>query len=69
MGLTITTKRYDRIYRTRYDILGFARIDRTTWMFISLEEPEDPRQVGPQYASKAELLADLTRYATEVWGL
>ena len=54
---------YARIYRTRYDVLGYARLDRVTWTIVSLEDPERPSRVGPHYASKAELLSDLDRYA------
>ena len=58
-----------KIRRTRFDLLGFVRLDATTWQFVSLEEPGNTRQVGPHYRTEAELLADLSRYALESWGL
>lgn len=51
---------------TRFPELGYARIDATTWMFV---DAESGKQVGPQYRTKGGLLADLTRYALESWGL
>ena len=62
-------KEYGRVHKTRFGELAFTQLDARTWMFLSMEDPARPRQVGEQYASKAELLADLTRYAREAWGL
>jgi len=60
--------KYDKVYRTRFDVLGYVKVDRKTWIFVSLEDPEDPHQVGAQYASRAELLADADRYARNAGG-
>ena len=45
---------------TRFPELGYKQIDLNCWMVI---DKSDYRQVGPQYRTKAELLADLERYA------
>lgn len=60
--------KYDRIYRTRHQGLGFTRVVPGCWMYIDLTEPEEPAQVGAQYPSKDELLADADRYFAQ-WGL
>lgn len=57
---------YDRKYRTRFSELVYARLDRQHWSFFTTDTDS---RVGPLYASKAELLADLARYARESWGL
>jgi len=49
-------------HRTRYRELEFAKIEPGCWQFI---DAETKSQIGPHYASKAELLADLERYARE----
>jgi hypothetical protein len=38
------------------------------WRVYDCHEIGTPAAVGPLYASKAELLADLPRYARESWG-
>lgn len=48
---------------TRYAELWYRQDGPGLWRFYS----EDRRAVGPQYKTKAELLADLERYA-EVYG-
>lgn len=55
-----------RIYKTREPEMGYANITKGLWMFISLQDGSES-QVGPHYASKAELLADTERYLTS-WG-
>ena len=53
--------------RTRFtgngETLGFDRFGRD-WRFVILEGDEQAT-VGPYYRTRAELLADLTNYATE----
>jgi hypothetical protein len=54
------------IRRTRYPELGYRQIgprksDPARWRFVDVSTDAD---VGAQYASKAELLADLERYAS-----
>lgn len=49
------------IRKTRYAALGFRSDGPALWRFVCIETGSS---VGPQYASKAELLADLERYAT-----
>lgn len=44
---------------TRYDELGYVH-DENTWRFVDISTHQ---RVGPQYRTKAELLADLERYA------
>lgn len=45
--------------------LVFAKL-RDHWRIMVYNAPNDgPHGVGPLYATKAELLADLTRYALE----
>ena len=50
------------VRQTAYKELGFAKIANNLWRIIVVE---DRTVVGKPYASRAELLADLTRYATE----
>lgn len=51
---------------TRFPELKFAKIDGKTWSFFASDTES---RVGPLYQTKAELLADLTRYAKESWGI
>jgi len=56
---------------TRYAGLCYVQQDRTTWRFVSVHDCDSvatPAVVGPQYRTKAELLADMDRYAREYWG-
>lgn len=48
---------------TRYLELGYRNDGRGLWRIYALDGT--PAAVGPHYASKAELLADLNRYAKE----
>ena len=54
------------VHSTRFNAIGYAKIRPGYWSFIA---QDDKVQVGPQYRSKAEMLADLTRYAADSWGL
>jgi hypothetical protein len=58
------------IHRTRYENLGYFKIENNIWRFVDLQDrtpAQFPRAVGQTYRTKTELLADLERYATEVW--
>ena len=55
-----------RIQKTRFTALGYCKFDTNYWRIIALESGDHYGcVVGPHYHSKAELLADLTRYATD----
>lgn len=54
----------DTIRPTRYPDLGYME-HGGIWRIVTTE---DGAAVGPQYATKAELLADLDRYAAEYLG-
>ena len=54
--------KFDRINRTRFSGLGFAQIARGLWMFIDIDTDA---QIGPQYARKDELLAEVRTFAEE----
>jgi hypothetical protein len=51
------------IHSTRYPELGYARYAPNLWRIIDLTDKTTMAVVGPHYKSKAELLADLDRYA------
>ncbi len=56
------------IHTTRFKELGFTNQEPGLWRFVDISEGIDrdrPRTIGPMYASKAELLADLTDYAAQ----
>jgi hypothetical protein len=53
-----------KIHKTRFAGMGYAKVGNV-WRFVV----DGDAVVGPQYASKAELLADLPRYASEYFGL
>jgi hypothetical protein len=50
----------EHIKQTRYPELGYANYGRACWRIV---DRSDNRVVGPIYKTKAELLADLDRYA------
>ena len=60
-----------KLRKTRFDWLYYANIDKGCWQYVVID-PQDPQklqyQTGPHYASKAELLGDLTRFATTHYG-
>lgn len=61
----MTAFRWDnepKLNKTRWPDLKYYNVKRGLWRIVVAP---DWRVVGPHYASKAELLADLTRYATE----
>ena len=55
-----------KFQHTRFPELKFAQIDNGEWSFFATDTES---RVGPIYKTKAELLADLTRYAKESWGI
>jgi hypothetical protein len=55
------------VRQTRYTELGYSQFGPGLWRFITLQDG-GCSPVGPHYRTKAELLSDLDRYATEVWG-
>ena len=58
---------YYPIHKTRFKELGFWHVTATGvdfWQCVDLTG-DKPAQVGTQYATKAELLANLEAYATE----
>lgn len=55
-----------RIYRTRFPELGYTRCAPREWRFVDLTDPDrGPVEVGSIYPSRAELLANVERYASE----
>ena len=48
--------------RTRYPELGYRKEAPTLWRIVAIDGES---AVGPFYRTKAELLADLNRYAAE----
>lgn len=48
--------------KTRYKELNYEQHGKTLWRII---DSETGSAIGPLYLSKAELLSDLHRYATE----
>lgn len=62
-----------KINKTRFAGLGYWNQERGLWRVCDIHESVlnsqgVPRTVGPLYASKAELMADLARYARVSWG-
>lgn len=58
------------LHSTQYNGLKYANTNpagKALWRIIDCHDVGREAPVGPLYASKAELLADLTRYAT-TWG-
>ncbi len=53
------------VMRTRFPELGYDKHDTALWRIIDLTDHPRVAPVGPHYRSKAELLADLDRYAAE----
>lgn len=52
---------------TQFQNLGYAQIDKSLWRIVDLSD--SPACVGPYYKTKIELLCDLNRYATQVFGV
>ncbi|MCD1645206.1 hypothetical protein [Aurantimonas coralicida] len=53
-------------HQTRFPELYFENIGPSMWSFFAADTRS---RVGPIYRTKTELLADLTRYAREAWGI
>lgn len=61
-------KDYAPFSKTRFAGLGYKKICDNCWMVLDLHDaPARVSQVGPQYRTKTELLADLENYA-KGWG-
>jgi len=45
--------------------LGYEKQGSNLWRIMSIDPGSPPAAVGPHYKTKAELLADLDRYAKE----
>lgn len=56
--------RYDRIVKTRFTELGYTMIEPGCWQHIDLTGDE-PHQVGGHYPTRAALVGDTERYASE----
>ena len=50
---------------TRYVELGYRCDGPGLWRIYDVMDATSPAAVGPQYRTKAELLADLERYARD----
>jgi hypothetical protein len=61
---TIHTSGYPAIHKTRFKELGYWRISGGIWQCVDLTG-DKPAQVGTQYHSEKELLANLEAYAAE----
>lgn len=58
------------IHRTKFAGLGFLQLRPGLWRVVNTDkEGERPAVIGPLYRTREELLADLPRYAFDVWGL
>ena len=55
-------------HKTRYDALGYEKHAHNLWRIVNIDGDGTTHAVGPHYRTKAELLGDLTRYASEAWG-
>ena len=58
-----------KLHRTRFEGLGYIHQDTNLWRIVDIHDGINiSNTVGPHYRTKAELLGDLDRYATEIWG-
>lgn len=55
------------IRSTRFAQLGYANIGNSLWRIVDLTDT--PSCIGPYYTTKTELLCDIERYATQVFGV
>ena len=60
-----------KLHTTQWpDVLAFTMQKPGLWRFVDVTEGATPnRFVGPQYPTKAALLADANDYAQRAWGL
>ena len=61
-GAAITRTRFDGSDAVQGAHLGVMRIGAGVWQFVDLSEEGRAAQVGAQYRTKAEALADLSDY-------
>jgi hypothetical protein len=55
-----------KMHKTSFEELTYANICPGTWrIFAKWDKEDNCRAVGPQYATKIELLCDLQRFAKE----
>ena len=60
-----------KLHATRYAGLAYANtnpVGAPLWRFVDILDADRAAVVGEQYPTRAELLADLDRYARESWG-
>jgi hypothetical protein len=58
------------LYKTRFSEIGFTMVEPGFWRFVDLSDAQDGNKdrmhaIGVSYATKAELLANVERYAAE----
>lgn len=61
---------HNKLYKTRFTEIGFTLNSPGDWRFVDLSDAQDGNKdhmhcVGASYATKAELLASVERYAAE----
>ena len=61
---------HNTLYKTRFTEIGFTLNSPGDWRFVDLSDAQDGNKdhmhcVGASYATKAELLASVERYAAE----
>lgn len=62
-----TNTHHESPTKTRFSNLGYIKDAPSLWRFVDLTDNSQAR-VGPQYKTKIELLCDLDRYATQIFG-
>jgi hypothetical protein len=61
---------HGKLYKTRFTEIGFTLNSPGDWRFVDLSDAQDGNKsnmhcIGASYATKAELLASVERYAAE----
>jgi hypothetical protein len=61
---------HNKLYKTRFTEIGFTLNSPGDWRFVDLSDAQDGNKdhmhcIGASYATKAELLASVERYAAE----
>ena len=61
---------HNTLYKTRFTEIGFTLNSPADWRFVDLSDAQDGNKdhmhcIGASYATKAELLASVERYAAE----
>lgn len=57
-----------KVYKTSFPPLGYCQTERGVWRFVDTSDggaPYNGSCIGRNYPSRAELLADTYRFATE----